>query len=124
MNNIIVTDVRMTFNSLSLHKEISWSREMRVKKEEYVRKKSTKNKYNQKMESNVSLARFSRWNENGLQTLQITRIQLMPGANLTFMTGSTNYCPFTLKDHAQTDDHKRTVGEEAHAEAEASGISL
>ena len=48
----------------------------------------------------------------------------MPGANLTFMTGSTNYCPSTLKDHAQTDGHKQAVAEEAHAEAEASGISL
>ena len=46
----------------------------------------------------------------------------MPGANLTFVTGSTNYRP-TLTDYAQIDGHKRAVGEEAHAEAEASGVS-
>ena len=40
------------------------------------------------------------------------------------MTGSTNYRSSTLKDHAQTDGHKRAVGEEAHAEVEASGVSL
>ena len=73
MNNIIVSDIRMTFNSLSLHEEISWSREIRMKKEEHAGKKSTKNKYNQKMESNVSLAKFSGWNDNSLQSLQITR---------------------------------------------------
>ena len=33
---------------------------------------------------------------------QEEKLQLMPGANLTFMTGSTNYHPSTLKDHAQT----------------------
>ena len=48
----------------------------------------------------------------------------MPGANLTFVTGSTNYRPSTLKDHAQTDIHIQAVGEEAHSEAEASDISL
>ena len=48
----------MTLNSLSVHEEISWSREIRVMKEEHVGEKSTKNKY-KKMESNVSLARFS-----------------------------------------------------------------
>ena len=73
MNDIIMSDVRMTFNSLSLHEEISRSREIKVKKEEHVEKKSSKSKYNQKMESNVSLARFSGWNENSLQILQITR---------------------------------------------------
>ena len=62
MNNVIVSDTRMTFNSLSLHEEISWSRKIRVKKEEHVRKKSTKDEYNQKMESNNSLARFSERN--------------------------------------------------------------
>ena len=55
---------------------------------------------------------------------QEEKLRLMPGANLTFVTGSTNYRPSTLKDHAQTDGHKRAVGEEAHAEAEASGVSL
>ena len=55
---------------------------------------------------------------------QEEKLQLMPVANLTFMTGTTNYCPSMLKDHAQTDGHKQAVGEEAHAEAEASGISL
>ena len=48
----------------------------------------------------------------------------MPGANLTFVTWSTNYRPSTLKDHAQTDVHKRAVGEEAYTEGEASGVSL
>ena len=42
MNNIIVSDVRMTFNSLSLKKEISWSREIRVNKEQHVGKKVPK----------------------------------------------------------------------------------
>ena len=54
---------------------------------------------------------------------QEEKLQLMPAANLTFMTGTTNYHPSMLKDHAQTDGHKRAVGEEAHAEAEASGVS-
>ena len=47
----------------------------------------------------------------------------MPHANLTFLTGSTNYRPFTLKNHGHTDGSKRAVGEETHAEAEASDIS-
>ena len=55
---------------------------------------------------------------------QEEKLQLMPSANLTFMTGSTNYCPSMLKDHVQTDGHKQAVPEEAQAEAEASGISL
>ena len=55
---------------------------------------------------------------------QEEKLRLMPGANLTFVTRSTNYCPSMLKDHAQTDGHKQAVGEEAHVEAEASGISL
>ena len=55
---------------------------------------------------------------------QEENLQLMPGANLMFLTGSTNYRPFTLKDHAHTDGHKQAVGEEAHAGAEASGLSL
>ena len=48
----------------------------------------------------------------------------MPVTNLTFVTGSTNYHPSALKDHAQTDSHKQAAGEEVHAEAEASGVSL
>ena len=55
---------------------------------------------------------------------QEEKLQLMPGANLMFMTDSINYYPSMLKDHAQTDGHKQAVGEEAHAEAEASGMSL
>ena len=55
---------------------------------------------------------------------QEEKLRSMPGANLTFVTGSTNYRPSTLKDHTQTDGHKQAIGEEAHAEAEASGISL
>ena len=55
---------------------------------------------------------------------QEEKLRSMPGANLTFVTGSTNYRPSTLQDHAQTDGHKRAVGEEAHTEAEASGVSL
>ena len=35
------------------------------------------------------------------------KLRLMPGANLTFVTGSTNYHPSILKDHEQTDGHKR-----------------
>ena len=42
MNNIIVSDVRMNFNSFSLNEEISCSRETRVKKEEHARKENPK----------------------------------------------------------------------------------
>ena len=55
---------------------------------------------------------------------QEQKLRLMSVANLTFVTGSTNYCPSSLKGHAQTDNHKQAVVEEAHAEAEASGVSL
>ena len=48
----------------------------------------------------------------------------MPGANFMFVKGSTNYRPSTLQDHVQADDHKRAVGEEANAVAEASSVSL
>ena len=52
------------------------------------------------------------------------KLQLVPGVNLTFVTGSTNYRSLVWKDHAQTDGHKGAVGEDLHAEAETSGISL
>ena len=55
--------------------------------------------------------------------LQEEKLRLMPGANLTFMSGSTNYRPSTL-EHAQTDGDKWAVGEEVHGEAGASGVSL
>ena len=55
---------------------------------------------------------------------QEEELRLMPDTNLMLVTGNTNYCPSTLEDHAQTDGHKQSVGEEAHTEAEASGISL
>ena len=55
---------------------------------------------------------------------QEDKLRLMPHANLTFVTWSTNYHPFTLKNHAHTDGYKRAVGEETHAEAEASDVSL
>ena len=48
----------------------------------------------------------------------------MPGANLTFVTGSTNYCPSTLKDHEQTDCHKRAEKETQHEKAKAAGSEL
>ena len=35
------------------------------------------------------------------------KLRLMPDANLTFVTGSTNYRPSTLKDHEQTNGHKK-----------------
>ena len=78
------------------------------------------------MESNVSFARFSGWNKMVCKPCnsQEEKLWLIPGANLTFVTGSTNYRSSTLKDHAQTDGHKLAVGEEAHAEVEASDVSL
>ena len=45
----------------------------------------------------------------------------MPGANLTFVTGSTNYCPSTLKDHKHTDGHKRAEKETEHEKSKATG---
>ena len=40
---------------------------------------------------------------------QEEKLRLIPGANLTFVTVSTNYRPSTLKDHAQTDGLKQAV---------------
>ena len=48
----------------------------------------------------------------------------MPGANLMLVTGSTNYCPSTLKVHPQTDGHKQAVGEEARTKAKTSDVFL
>ena len=45
----------------------------------------------------------------------------MPGANLTFVTGSTNYCPSTLKDHKHIDGHKRAEKETEHKKSKAAG---
>ena len=48
----------------------------------------------------------------------------MPCDNSTFINGSTNYKPSTLKDRVQTDCHKRTVTQNDEMHAKASGISL
>ena len=45
-------------------------------------------------------------------------------ANLTFETGSTNYRPSTLKDHKQTDGHKRAEKDTEHKKAKATGSEL
>ena len=45
------------------------------------------------------------------------KLRLMPSANLAFVTGSTNYRPSALKDHEQTDGHKRAVKESEHEKA-------
>ena len=52
------------------------------------------------------------------------KLRLMPGANLTFVTGSTNYHPSTLKDHEQIDGHKRAEKETEHEKAKAAGREL
>ena len=53
------------------------------------------------------------------------KFRLMPGVNLTFVTGSTNYHPSTLKDHKQTDGHKRAEKERAQeSQAMASELPL
>ena len=52
------------------------------------------------------------------------KLRLMPGANLTFVTGSTNYCPSTLKDYKQTDGHKRAEKGAKHEKAKAMGSEL
>ena len=44
--------------------------------------------------------------------------------NSTFVNGSTYYKPSMLKDHAQTECHKRAVRENDEMHARASGISL
>ena len=48
----------------------------------------------------------------------------MPSANLTFVTGSTNYWPSTLKDDKQTDGHKRAEKETEHKKTKATGNEL
>ena len=55
---------------------------------------------------------------------QEEKIRLMPKANNTFIYGSTNYKPSTLKDHASTETHKRAVQEEEFEVATAAGNSL
>ena len=57
-------------------------------------------------------------------TAQKSKIEMMQSYNSTFINGSTNYKPSTLKDHAQTDCHKRAVRENDEMQAKASGISL
>ena len=52
------------------------------------------------------------------------KLRLMPGANLTFVTGSTNYHPSTLKDHKQIDGHKRAEKETEDEKAKAAGREL
>ena len=52
------------------------------------------------------------------------KLRLMPDVNLTFVTGSTNYCPSTLKDHKQTNGHKRAEKETQHQKAKAAGSEL
>ena len=45
----------------------------------------------------------------------------MSSANLTFVTGSTNYCPSTLKDQKHIDGHKRAEKETEHEKSKAAG---
>ena len=52
------------------------------------------------------------------------KLRLMPDVNLTFVKGSTNYCPSTLKDHKQTNGHKRAEKETQHQKAKAAGSEL
>ena len=52
------------------------------------------------------------------------KLRLMPGANLTFVTGSTNYHPSTLKDNKETDGHKRAEKETEHKKAKAAESEL
>ena len=52
------------------------------------------------------------------------KLRLMPGANLTFVTGSTIYCPSNLKDRKQRDGHKRDEKETEHEKAKAAGSEL
>ena len=52
---------------------------------------------------------------------QEKKLRLMPSANLTFVTGSTSCPPSTLKDHEQTDGHKRAKKESEHKKAKAAG---
>ena len=52
---------------------------------------------------------------------QEEKLRLMPSANLTFVTGSTSCPPSTLKDHEQTDGHKRAKKESEHKKAKAAG---
>ena len=44
-------------------------------------------------------------------TAQKGKIEMMPSYNLTFINGSTNYKSSTLKDHVQTECHKRPIRE-------------
>ena len=55
---------------------------------------------------------------------QEEKLKLMPSANLTFVNGSTNYKPSTLKDHAATECHKRAIREIEHEKAIEAGSSL
>ena len=52
------------------------------------------------------------------------KLRLMPGANLTFVTESTNYHPSTLKDREQTEGHKRAEKGTEHKKAKATGSEL
>ena len=52
------------------------------------------------------------------------KLRLMPSANLTFVIGSTNYRPSTLKDDEQTDGHRRAEKETQHEKAKAVGSEL
>ena len=121
-----MSDIRMTFNSLSLHQETGWSKEIRVKKEEHVRKKVPKINTIRKWKAMFPWLDFL----DGMKMVckscksQEEKLQLIPGANLTFVTWSTNYHPSMLKNHTQTDGHKWADGEEAHAEAEVSSCTF
>ena len=55
---------------------------------------------------------------------QKSKLELMQSFNSTFINGSTNYKPSTLKDHSQTECHKRAVKEEEEMKATAAGTSV
>ena len=55
---------------------------------------------------------------------QKSKLELMQSFNSTSINGSTNYKPSTLKDHSQTECHKRAVKEEEEMKATAAGTSV
>ena len=52
------------------------------------------------------------------------KTEMMASYNSTFINGSTNYKPSTLKDHTKAECHKRAVRENHEMYARASGFSL
>ena len=89
-------------------------------------KKATKNKTIKKWKESFKSLKFIDSMKMVCTTCKAheEKLRLTPGANLTFVTGSTNYNPSTLKDHKETDGHKRAEKETEHKKAKAAESEL